>query len=129
MSEGIKKDKLTPKQQRFVAAVSTGVPAKEAVIQAGYKVTSDASASSLATTMLNNDKIQNALALAIEIDYPNVTKRTAQTIMEVLDNPDVRPADKLKAVEILIKVCGWQAPTKHASVNVSVRDKFKLPEE
>lgn len=129
MSEGIKKDKLTPKQQRFVAAVSTGIPAKEAVIQAGYKVTSDASASSLATTMLNSEKIQNALALAIEIDYPNVTKRTAQTIMEVLDNPDVRPADKLKAVEILIKVCGWQAPTKHASVNVSVRDKFKLPEE
>lgn len=129
MSEGIKKDKLTPKQQRFVAAVSTGIPAKEAVIQAGYKVTSDASASSLATTMLNSEKIQNALAIAIEIDYPNVTKRTAQTIMEVLDNPDVRPADKLKAVEILIKVCGWQAPTKHASVNVSVRDKFKLPEE
>jgi phage terminase small subunit len=129
MSEDIKKDKLTPKQQRFVAAVSTGIPAKEAVIQAGYKVTSDASASSLATTMLNSEKIQNALALAIEIDYPNVTKRTAQTIMEVLDNPDVRPADKLKAVEILIKVCGWQAPTKHASVNVSVRDKFKLPEE
>lgn len=129
MSEGIKKDKLTPKQQRFVAAVSTGIPAKEAVIQAGYKVTSDASASSLATTMLNSEKIQNALALAIEIDYPNVTKRTAQTIMEVLDNPDVRPADKLKAVEILIKVCGWQAPTKHASLNVSVRDKFKLPEE
>lgn len=129
MSENIKKDKLTPKQQRFVAAVSTGIPAKEAVIQAGYKVTSDASASSLATTMLNSEKIQNALALAIEIDYPNVTKRTAQTIMEVLDNPDVRPADKLKAVEILIKVCGWQAPTKHASVNVSVRDKFKLPEE
>lgn len=129
MSEDIKKDKLTPKQQRFVAAVSTGIPAKEAVIQAGYKVTSDASASSLATTMLNSEKIQNALALAIEIDYPNVTKRTAQTIMEVLDNPDVRPADKLKAVEILIKVCGWQAPTKHATVNVSVRDKFKLPEE
>ena len=129
MSEGIKKDKLTPKQQRFVAGVATGMEAKEAVIQAGYKVTSDESARSLATTMLNNDKIQNALVLAIEIDYPNIARRTAQTVMEVLDSPDTRASDKLKAIEILIKVCGWAAPTKHASVNVSVRDKFKLPEE
>lgn len=129
MSEGIKKDKLTPKQQRFVAGVATGMEAKEAVVQAGYKVTSNESAKALATTMLNNDKIQNALALAIEIDYPNIARRTAQTVMEVLDSPETRASDKLKAIEILIKVCGWAAPTKHASVNVSVRDKFKLPEE
>jgi len=129
MSEGIKKGKLTPKQQRFVAGIATGMDRKEAIIQAGYKVTSDDSARSLATTMLNNDKIQNALVLAIEIDYPNIARRTAQTVMEVLDSSETRAADKLKAIEILIKVCGWAAPTKHAAVNVSIRDKFKLPEE
>jgi phage terminase small subunit len=129
MSEGIKKDKLTPKQQRFVAGVATGMSGQEAVINAGYKVSSDDSAKSLAATMLNSEKIQNALALAIEIDYPNIAKRTAQTVMEVLESPETRASDKLKAIEILIKVCGWAAPTKHASVNVSVRDKFKLPEE
>lgn len=129
MSEGIKKDKLTPKQQRFVAAVATGMSGKDAVIEAGYDVSSDKSATSLANVMLNNDKIQVALAHAINIDLPNITRTTLDTIMGVLNNPDSRDSDKLKAIEILVKVCGWQAPTKHASVNVSVRDKFKLPEE
>lgn len=129
MSEGIKKDKLTPKQQRFVAAVATGMDAKSAVIEAGYNVTSDGSAASLAHTMLNSDKIQVALAHAISIDLPNITRTTVNTIMSVLNNPESRDSDKLKAVEILIKVCGWSAPTKHASVNVSVKDQFRLPEE
>lgn len=129
MSEDIKKDKLTPKQQRFVAAVATGMPGKDAIIEAGYAVSNDNSAKAMAHNMLTNDKIQNALAHAINIDLPNITRTTVDTIMTVLNNPESRDSDKLKAVEILIKVCGWQAPTKHASVNVSVRDKFKLPEE
>ncbi len=129
MSEDIKNDRLTPKQQRFVAAVATGMSGKDAVIEAGYDVSSDKSAKALAHNMLTNDKIQSALAHAISIDLPNITRTTVDTIMTVLNNPDARDSDKLKAVEILIKVCGWQAPTKHASVNVSVRDKFKLPEE
>jgi len=129
MSEGIKKDKLTPKQQRFVAAVATGMDGKSAIIEAGYNVSNDNSAKAMAHSMLNSDKIQVALAHAISIDLPNITRTTVDTIMTVLNNPESRDADKLKAIEILIKVCGWQAPTKHATVNVSVRDKFKLPEE
>ena len=74
MSEGIKKDKLTPKQQRFVAAVSTGMSGKGAVIEAGYAVSNDNSAKAMAHNMLTNDKIQLALAHAISIDLPNITR-------------------------------------------------------
>lgn len=129
MSEGIKKDKLTPKQQRFVAAVATGMDGKSAIIEAGYNVSNDNSAKAMAHSMLNSDKIQVALAHAISIDLPNITRTTVDTIMTVLNNPESRDADKLKAIEILIKVCGWSAPTKHATVNVSVKDQFRLPEE
>ena len=131
MSESLKdkKDKLTGKQQRFVAAYASGIPAKDAVIEAGYNVTSNESASSLATKMLSSDKIQNALENAIIKHFPNVPDMAANTLVDILINPEGRASDKLKAIELLAKVCGWQAPSKHANLNVTLREKFKLPEE
>lgn len=120
---------LTGKQKRFVAAYAEGSSGKDAVIQAGYNVTSDKSAASLATTMLNNEKIQNALNESLKVRYPNAANLAADRLMSVLLNDESRPADVIKVVELLSKVCGWQAPSKHASVNVTLREKFKLPEE
>jgi phage terminase small subunit len=120
---------LTGKQKRFVAAYAQGASGKEAVIQAGYNVTTDDSASSLATTMLNNPKIQNALDAAIQQQFPNVPQLAAQRLVNILIDDQSRPSDIIKTIELLSKVCGWQAPSKHASVNVTLRDKFKLPEE
>jgi phage terminase small subunit len=120
---------LTGKQKRFVAAYAQGKSGKEAVVEAGYNVTSDASASSLATTMLNNPKIQNALDAAIQQQFPNVPQLAAQRLVNILIDDESRPSDIIKTIELLSKVCGWQAPSKHASVNVTLRDKFKLPEE
>jgi hypothetical protein len=130
MSESLKdKKRLTSKQQRFVAAYSSGMSGQEAVIEAGYNVSSTESAKSLATTMLSNDKIQNALAEAIHRQFPNVPDLAANTLVDILINPEQRASDKLKAIELLAKVCGWQAPSKHANLNVTLREKFKLPEE
>jgi phage terminase small subunit len=130
MSESLKdKKRLTSKQQRFVAAYSSGMSGQEAVIEAGYNVSSTESAKSLATTMLSNDKIQNALAEAIHRQFPNVPDLAASTLVDILINPEQRASDKLKAIELLAKVCGWQAPSKHANLNVTLREKFKLPEE
>ena len=120
---------LTGKQKRFVAAYSQGMSGKDAVVQAGYNVTSDDSAASLATTMLNNPKIQNALDAAIQQQFPNVTKLAAERLVNILIDDQSRPSNIIKTIELLSKVCGWQAPSKHASVNVTLRDKFKLPEE
>lgn len=120
---------LTGKQKRFVAAYSQGASGKDAVVEAGYSVTSDKSAASLATTMLNNPKIQNALDAAIQQQFPNVPQLAAQRLVNILIDDQSRPSDIIKTIELLSKVCGWQAPSKHASVNVTLRDKFKLPEE
>jgi len=120
---------LTGKQKRFVAAYSQGMSGKDAVVEAGYEVTSDKSAASLATTMLNNPKIQNALDAAIQQQFPNVPQLAAQRLVNILIDDESRPSDIIKTIELLSKVCGWQAPSKHASVNVTLRDKFKLPEE
>ena len=122
-------ESLTGKQKRFVAAYSQGMSGKDAVVEAGYEVTSDKSAASLATTMLNNPKIQNALDAAIQQQFPNVPQLAAQRLVNILIDDESRPSDIIKTIELLSKVCGWQAPSKHASVNVTLRDKFKLPEE
>lgn len=130
MSEDLKnKPKLTVKQQKFVAASLQGMPAKEAVVAAGYNVTNTRSAESLGSLMLANPKIQNALATAIEEEFPNVPTLAARRLINILVDDTSRPADILKTIELLSKVCGWQAPSKHASLNVTLREKFKLPEE
>ena len=122
-------ENLTGKQKRFVAAYSQGASGKDAVVQAGYNVTSGESAAALATTMLNNPKIQNALDAAIQAQFPNVPQLAAQRLVNILIDDESRPNDIIKAIELLSKVCGWQAPSKHASLNVTLREKFKLPEE
>lgn len=130
MSEDLKdKPKLTVKQQKFVAAHTQGMSAKDAVVAAGYNVTTDQSARSLGTIMLANPKIQNALAAAIQEEFPNVPQLAARRLVNVLIDDTTRPAEVLKAIEVLSKICGWQAPSQHASLNVTLRDKFKLPEE
>lgn len=131
MSEDLneKKPRLTPKQQRFVAATSQGMSASDAVIAAGYNVSTRNSAEALGSMMLAQPKIQNALSASIQRQFPNVPDMAANTLVDILINPEGRPGDKLKAIELLCRICGWQAPSAHASLNVSVSDKFKLPEE
>jgi phage terminase small subunit len=130
MSEDLKnKPQLTVKQQKFVAAHSQGMSAKDAVVAAGYNVTTEKSAQSLGSIMLANPKIQNALAAAIQEEFPNVPQLAARRLVNVLIDDTTRPGEVLKAIEVLSKICGWQAPSQHASVNVTLRDKFKLPEE
>lgn len=131
MSDGVddKKPRLTPKQQRFVAATAQGMSASDAVVAAGYNVTTSGSAEALGSRMLAQPKIQNALSTAITRQFPNVPDMAANTLVDILINPEGRAGDKLKAIELLCKICGWQAPSAHASFNVSVTDKFKLPEE
>lgn len=130
MSEDLKdKPKLTVKQQKFVAASMQGMPASEAVKAAGYNVTSENSARVMGSLMLANPKIQNALSFAIQEEFPNVPQLAARRLVNILIDDESRPNDIIKAIELLSKVCGWQAPSQHASLNVTLRDKFKLPEE
>jgi len=57
---------LTPKQQLFVAEYLKDMDGSKAVRRAGYKVSSDGSASSMAHLMLADPRIQVAIAKALE---------------------------------------------------------------
>jgi len=122
------KTRLTPKQQRFVAALASGqYTAKDALVEAGYKPTTEVSRARMASELLAHPKIQNALTETIKGCYPNVDERLAHRLVRVLDDEQNHPSVQLKAAELLIKLFGWAAPTKHATV--AVKSEFKLPEE
>lgn len=125
------KDRLTPKQQRFVAALATGQhTAKAALVAAGYKPSTDANARDMANELLNLPKVQNSLQAAIKDQFPDVEQKAASVLLQGLDDPELRIESKIKIIELLSKVFGWQAPSKHASLNVSLTgNKLKLPGE
>lgn len=125
-----KKEKLLPREQKFVQALASGnMSNAEAVVAAGYNPKNDTNASIMASQLLARDRVKNALDEAINKRYPNLADLAADTLVDGLINPEHRLSDKLKIIELLAKVCGWQAPSKHANVNVTLREKFKLPEE
>jgi len=121
--------KLTIKQERFVREVSTGKPASEAVVAAGYRPTTPHSAAQMGHELMKNPRIQNALQAQLETDYPGVTRKAAEVLYRMLDDEMTAPMLRIKIIELLMKIYGWQAPTRHAQVNVSVKDQWKLPED
>ena len=122
--------RLTSKQKKFVKAMATGrVTQTQAVLDAGYQPKDRKVANVMGGNIMRSPKVQNALAEALKVQFPNGPQVAAEVIMGILTDMDVRPSDKLKAIELLARVCGWQEPTKHSSVNLSISDKFRLPEE
>lgn len=131
MSEEEKKHTpLTIKQERFVREVLTGQPISQAVVKAGYDVTSKHSAESLGSEMMRLPKIKNALQAALDSEYPDMARRAAEQLHQML-NEDTAPAVKLKVIEMLMKIHGWEAPKKSAHVRADLFvDKIsKLPGE
>jgi phage terminase small subunit len=123
------KDDLTIKQQKFVEEVAQGKPASHAVIEAGYKASTPQSAASMGHKLMTNPKVQGALSRRMAEMYPDADRDLVNLLRDIVTNPMERTGDRMKAAEMLIKVKGWYAPTKSASVNVAVKDKWKLPEE
>jgi len=121
-----KPPRLTVKQQQFVEAVVTGMPNKQAVVAAGYNVKSPQVAKDLAHTLMNNPKVQVAITARIKEKFPDVEGDAAEFLVNTMKDPEEGTAARLKALELLAKFFGWNAPTKHASV--SVQGQFKLPE-
>lgn len=120
--ENEKPQRLTVKEQKFVATIVSGnsQTATEAVRDAGYAVTSVKSAQVMANQMLKKRHIQNALSHAIEKRFPDVAGVGAEMLYNMMQDPNESSAIKLKALDTLIKVCGWAAPTKSVSLNGNV---------
>lgn len=124
------KPKFTQKQKAFVKEVTVNqTNPTQAVINAGYKPGSRNNASNMASQLMAQPKIKNALAEALDKKYPNIAGKSVDIIWQCLNDPDAKYETKLKMLEFLAKVKGWLAPTKHANLNVSWQEKFKLPEE
>lgn len=123
---------LTVKEQKFVQALVSGHSntAKEALVDAGYNVTTEGSAKTLSHRMLKKPHIQNALAAEVAKRFPDIPGVGADVLYKMLTSEQTSDQTKLKALEYLMKLFGWQAPTRHLSLNANVgADAFALPGE
>ena len=98
-------NELTEKQRLFIQAVSEdGVTPTQAAIRAGY---SKRTASAAASRLLNNVKIKQILNMREERRQAR-TGVTPEWIMErtaqIAQDEGVRPADQLKALDMLAKM-------------------------
>lgn len=121
--------KLTVKEQKFVATLVSGNSdtAKQAVLDAGYNA-KPSNAATMAKNILARPRVQNALAAAIEKRFPDIPGVGASVIYDILTNPDESSMTKLKALDYLMKLYGWQAPTKHMSMHADIGDQLALPQ-
>ena len=127
-----KKKRLTSKQQLFVQNYSQGLTGVEAVRAANYNVTSNNTASSVASQLLDLKHVQEALQIALAAECPDIHKISARTIYQILLSEESTATEKLKAIETLSKVFNWFNKTNKPASAVdalSVKSFFKLPEE
>ncbi len=120
---------LNPRQELFVKNMAKGTSATQAIINAGYNVSTRDSANRMGSRLMSQPSIKNALAAALDKRFPDLPNEAADTIHSIMTDASQPAAIKLKAIEVLAKIFGWHAPTKHAQINYSVQEKFKLPEE
>ena len=119
--------KLTPKQ-RLLAAKSLDPELNQA--EAYREVYGDnaeypASAASMA---LNKPHVQEHIDALIERIAPNIADTGITYLNELLSDPDKPDSIKLKALDMLSKWKGWNAPTKiNKRVLTADLGKYKLP--
>ncbi|GHU75840.1 hypothetical protein AGMMS49992_20530 [Clostridia bacterium] len=97
---------MTPKQQRFVDEYMADLNATQAAIRAGY---SEKTAYSIGSRMLNNVEVSQA----IELRRKDESLRSGYDIQRIFDgitaiaeDAETRPADRLKAFELMGKHLG-----------------------
>ena len=114
---------LTPKQYRFVTEYLVDLNASQAALRAGY---SPRTAPQQGSRLLKNVDVQAAIATqqsqqlqAVEVRIEDVLrdlKAIAHTDLQTLSEQSgiqARWADKLKALELLMKHLGLAAPEQH----------------
>jgi hypothetical protein len=123
--------KPTLKQKRFAKAVASGVgTVTDAVYQAGYTPKSRTNAHKIGYDLMRKPHVLEAINQALEaITNGDPEAAAAKTVVDIMTSTSEKSSDRLKAADMLLKVRGAYAPTKKASINVDVSDKWKLPEE
>ena len=121
-----KKKRLTVKEQKFVKAVlEPDMSQAKAVVKAGYKTTK-LNATKMGSQMMAKPHIAKAIAQVIDEEFPEAGNRAVQVLREILNDEESSPMVRMKAIEMLGKFKGWQAPTKSMSIKADL-GKYKLP--
>jgi len=121
---------MTPKQERFVAEYLVDLNATQVALRAGY---SPRTAPQQGSRLLKNVDVQAAIATqqsqklqAVEVRIEDVLrdlKAIAHTDLQTLSEQSGVPArwaDKLKALELLMKHLGLAAPEQHQHLHQHV---------
>lgn len=121
-------EKLTIRQRKLVHEImKPGMSGQQAVINAGYQPKDEKSARSIAEVTLHRPRVQQAIAEILAEKYPDVGNDAAGVLRDILHDVAATHSEKMKAIELLAKFFGWNAPTKHQRLNANIR--YKLPGE
>lgn len=133
MNKLVKQRKLTPKQEAFARSVSIGNNLSDSY-RLSYNATNmkdttvNRKASELHSNPLVRARIEELTKIEVEQSIADRTEllQIATKIARAEGEDGIRAAEILKAVEILSRMQGFDAPTKSIAFNVSAR---RSPEE
>jgi hypothetical protein len=123
-----------PRHERFAQLVASGISANAAFTQVGYKGPQNSSrlsrnelvARRIEELQARNEKKAEMAAMTRD-ELVQILTEIVQAIRSRL--AEARPADGLKAAEMLTKMCGWNEPEKVNVQNVEVRVDAALIEQ
>lgn len=125
---------LTPKQEAFCQSVAAGMTQADAY-RSAYRTTNAKSSTVIrnAAELMKNNKVATRVAELEETVKAKVTsktiatrERTLEIASEIMEREDVRPADRLKAAEVIARMQGYNAPDK---VELSAAKVRRTPDE
>jgi hypothetical protein len=107
--------------EAFAQALATGVPPVEAAKLAGYPQGSQFAPSARkrarrkdvrAMVVELQKPVKEKLAKTIEANFAWATEKLHSIADANLDLSNIKPSDKIRAIEVLAKMHGWNAPEK-----------------
>lgn len=120
---------LTPKQHLFIAnLVEGGMSQKDAWAKSQGRDVSTPSDAVAASYAMRRENIQEGFKDFMNRKFPQLKDTVGSVMMDIIVNPDSRPSDKLKAIQLFGDYFGWKEPTKHQHLTAKIDvSKFKLP--
>ena len=110
---------MTDKQRRFAEEYLVDLNATQAAIRAGY---SERTARSSGQRMLTNVDIQNYISLRradararVEVTQEEILLQLKKIGLSDVDAEDIKVADKLKAMDMMIRMLGYDKPQSEST--------------
>jgi len=122
--------------EAFAQALATGVPSVEAAKQAGYPQGSQFAASARRRARRKDVRAmvselqkpaKEKLAKTIEANFEWATEKLMSIANAELDLRKIKASDRIRAIEVLAKLYGWNASEKHhGQGNVTIHATYTV---